>query len=87
MFSLQCIEADDLDEQCQTENPVKYHEAWQQLCSAKYRKILLLSLYSLVSYSGLIVPGGFGARGTEGKMKAVKFAREKKVPYLGKRVC
>ena len=31
----------------------------------------------------VIVAGGFGARGTEGKIKAVQFARENKVPYLG----
>ena len=29
------------------------------------------------------VPGGFGERGTEGKIKAAQFAREKNVPYLG----
>jgi len=29
------------------------------------------------------VPGGFGSRGTEGKIKAVQYAREMKVPYLG----
>ncbi|MCR5651970.1 MAG: CTP synthase [Lachnospiraceae bacterium] len=32
---------------------------------------------------GMIVPGGFGSRGTEGKIAAAKFAREKGVPYLG----
>jgi CTP synthase len=32
---------------------------------------------------GILVPGGFGSRGTEGKMKAVQYAREMKVPYLG----
>jgi CTP synthase len=32
---------------------------------------------------GILVPGGFGSRGTEGKMKAVQYARELKVPYLG----
>ena len=32
---------------------------------------------------GIIVPGGFGLRGTEGKMMAIKYARENKVPYLG----
>jgi len=32
---------------------------------------------------GLIVPGGFGARGTEGKMDAVRYAREQDVPFLG----
>ena len=32
---------------------------------------------------GIIVPGGFGPRGTEGKILAIKYAREKKIPYLG----
>ena len=32
---------------------------------------------------GIIVPGGFGSRGTEGKIQAAKYARENKVPYLG----
>ena len=33
--------------------------------------------------SGIVVPGGFGTRGIEGKIKAIKYARENKVPYLG----
>lgn len=32
---------------------------------------------------GIIVPGGFGSRGIEGKIKAARYARENKVPYLG----
>lgn len=32
---------------------------------------------------GIIVPGGFGHRGIEGKISAIRFAREKKIPYLG----
>ena len=32
---------------------------------------------------GILVPGGFGARGAEGKIKAAKFARERKIPYFG----
>src|SRR5690242_4554806 len=32
---------------------------------------------------GILVPGGFGQRGAEGKIKAVTFARERKVPYFG----
>jgi CTP synthase len=32
---------------------------------------------------GILVPGGFGVRGTEGKIMAVKYARENSVPYLG----
>ena len=37
----------------------------------------------LEGYDGILVPGGFGERGTEGMIKAATFAREKKVPYLG----
>jgi len=33
--------------------------------------------------SGILVPGGFGARGIEGKISAVKYARENKIPYFG----
>jgi CTP synthase len=33
--------------------------------------------------NGILVPGGFGQRGAEGKIKAVQFAREKRVPYFG----
>ena len=32
---------------------------------------------------GILVPGGFGTRGIEGKIKAVKFARENKIPFFG----
>lgn len=32
---------------------------------------------------GILVPGGFGYRGIEGKIKAIKFARENKIPFLG----
>jgi len=37
----------------------------------------------LEGYHAILVPGGFGERGTEGKIKAAQFAREKKIPYLG----
>ncbi len=37
----------------------------------------------LKNYDGIIVPGGFGKRGVEGKVLAIKFARENKIPYLG----
>ena len=37
----------------------------------------------LAHYSGVIVPGGFGEVGIEGKIKAIKFARENKIPYFG----
>jgi CTP synthase len=37
----------------------------------------------LEPFDAILVPGGFGERGTEGKIKAARFAREKGVPYLG----
>lgn len=37
----------------------------------------------LSPFGGIIVPQGWGSRGVEGKIKAIKFARENKVPYLG----
>jgi len=38
---------------------------------------------ALAKYDAILVPGGFGKRGVEGKIAAAKFARENKVPYLG----
>ena len=32
---------------------------------------------------GVLVPGGFGSRGVEGKISAIRYARENKVPFLG----
>jgi CTP synthase len=37
----------------------------------------------LSAYDALLVPGGFGKRGTEGKISAIQFARENRIPYLG----
>ena len=37
----------------------------------------------LEGYHAILVPGGFGERGTEGKIKAAQFAREREIPYLG----
>ncbi len=41
------------------------------------------SVKLLAKYDGVLVPGGFGARGVEGKIMAIKFAREHKIPYFG----
>ena len=37
----------------------------------------------LEGFHAILVPGGFGERGTEGKIRAAQFARERKIPYLG----
>jgi len=66
-LNLKCIEAADLEEATMEDDPQKYHEAWKELVGA----------------NGLIVPGGFGIRGTEGKIRACQWARTKKIPFLG----
>ena len=37
----------------------------------------------LKNISGILIPGGFGKRGTEGKIEAIKYARQNKIPFLG----
>jgi CTP synthase len=61
------IDASDLEPETLKTNPIKYHESWQNVCSA----------------NGILVPGGFGSRGIEGMIMAAKWAREHKIPYLG----
>ncbi|MFC2143165.1 CTP synthase [Candidatus Aenigmatarchaeota archaeon] len=41
------------------------------------------NLNKLSNYDGVIVPGGFGASGVEGKIAAIKYARENNIPFLG----
>lgn len=61
------IEGEDLEESIKEKDPIRFHEAWQQLCKS----------------NGILVPGGFGTRGTEGKIAAAEWARKNKKPYLG----
>uniref|UniRef100_A0A672LNC8 CTP synthase n=1 Tax=Sinocyclocheilus grahami TaxID=75366 RepID=A0A672LNC8_SINGR len=61
------IDSADLEPAALQEEPVKYYEAWQKLCSA----------------DGVLVPGGFGVRGTGGKIQAINWARRQKKPFLG----
>jgi len=42
-----------------------------------------LSLKNLKKFDGIIVPGGFGIRGVEGKIKAIEYCRKNKIPFLG----
>jgi len=52
------------------------------LGSEKYEKNPS-TIKELKKYDGIIVPGGFGSRGIEGKIKAIKYCRENKIPYFG----
>lgn len=61
--------------------------AWMQGIDPKLEWIdsteLENSKISLQNFQGIIVPQGWGSRGVKGKLKAVRFARENNVPYLG----
>jgi len=64
------------------------HAAASQDCGIDLKLIDAESLQDdpdgqLKDVAGVLIPGGFGARGVEGKIKAARFAREHKVPYLG----
>lgn len=52
------------------------------LSAGKYEEDEIV-LSELSDYDGIIIPGGFGSRGVEGKIKAIKYCRENKIPMLG----
>jgi CTP synthase len=65
------------------------HAAWAAGCNVKLHWIDSERLERdrdvepLIGLDGIVVPGGFGYRGIEGKLQAVRFGRERKVPTLG----
>lgn len=64
-------------------NDVKVKIHWFDAGEIEKGNTDLESLYELKALHGVIVPGGFDKRGVEGKMKAIQFCRENKVPFLG----
>lgn len=61
------VNAQHLEQPTSSSDPASFHKAWHEVCTA----------------DGILVPGGFGYRGTEGMIAAAKWAREHKTPYLG----
>lgn len=61
------VDASELEKSTRDSDPAKFHKAWHQVCTA----------------NGILVPGGFGTRGTEGMVAAANWARQNKTPYLG----
>ncbi|OGZ02069.1 MAG: CTP synthase [Candidatus Liptonbacteria bacterium RIFOXYC1_FULL_36_8] len=51
--------------------------------SEKFEKGSVKENSELKNYDGIIVPGGFGTRGVEGKIKVIEYARKNKIPFLG----
>lgn len=66
-LSVEWVAASDLEDSVAKEAPDVHAAAWKSLKGA----------------DGVLVPGGFGDRGVQGKILAAKYAREKKIPYLG----
>jgi len=66
-LTLHWVESSDLEPDQQDANPKKYHDAWRIIVGA----------------NGILVPGGFGERGIEGMILAIKWAREQNIPFLG----
>ena len=66
-LNLLWVDAEHLEEKSRDSEPASFHKAWHEICTA----------------DGILVPGGFGMRGTEGMMAAAAWARENKKPYLG----
>jgi len=66
-LNLVWIDSSHLEDVAEKTSLTEYHKAWHDLCTA----------------DGILVPGGFGERGTEGMIKAANYARTKRVPFLG----
>uniref|UniRef100_A0A182QIJ4 CTP synthase n=1 Tax=Anopheles farauti TaxID=69004 RepID=A0A182QIJ4_9DIPT len=66
-LNLKFIDSSHLERETKLESPHLYYEAW----------------HSLTNSHGVIVPGGFGSRGLEGKIRACQWARENNKPMLG----
>lgn len=66
-ISIDWVDAEKLEPHQEQDNPEKYAKYWQMVKDA----------------DGVLVPGGFGNRGVEGKMLASRYCRESKKPYLG----
>jgi CTP synthase len=66
-LKIEWIVASDLDIKDESTSEETYNNAWERLKRC----------------DGIVVPGGFGIRGFEGKVDAIRYARESKTPFLG----
>jgi len=78
----------DLTESYKSLNEALSHAGIQTHAKVKItyidsEKIETKGTSALEGFDAILVPGGFGLRGVEGKIKAIQYARENKVPYLG----
>ena len=78
----------DLTESYKSLTEALFHAGMHTLCKVNIHyvdseNIELNGCDALKDMDAVLVPGGFGKRGTEGKIAAIRYARENKVPYLG----
>lgn len=79
----------NLTESYKSLNEALVHGGFANDCSVKLKFVDSETVTSencsniLSDVDGILIPGGFGARGVEGKIRAARYAREKKVPYFG----
>ena len=78
----------DLTDSYKSLNEALTHAGIQTRCKVRIHhidseEIDRLGPESLAGMDAILVPGGFGKRGVEGKIKAIRYAREHKIPYLG----
>ena len=64
------------------------HAGFANRCNVKVRKVsaedvLVKGTGILSGVDGILIPGGFGERGIEGKIQAIRYAREKEIPFFG----
>jgi CTP synthase len=60
-------------------NDVELEKQWVDSTKINKKNVSIV----LKNYSAILIPGGFGARGTEGKIEAIAYARKYKVPFFG----
>ena len=76
----------ELTESYKSLNEALFHAGYKHRCRVRIEYVdseKLEDPTALKNVDGIVVPHGFGSRGAEGKIKAVRFARENRVPYLG----
>lgn len=61
------VDSEDLEPAMESSAPDQYHEAWLSISNAQ----------------AVIVAGGFGPRGSEGKIAVIRYCRERGIPFLG----
>lgn len=85
-LNLISVDSKHFEHDMHQKDPTKYHNAWRAICEAQgstlfFRTVLRVAPTKVVI--PVVIPGGFGSLGIPGMIEVVKWARERKVPFLG----